>query len=182
MRRIAVTGGVGEGKSTVLRYIHEMGIPTIASDVIARKVFHMSEVQQQLAEATGLDMPIDPEHLRDAFTRVPLLRRTLNRVMHPLIRTELITSPACVAEIPLLFETCMQDDYDCVWVVTCGPDEQLRRVAARLGGEAAATRLIATQIPTRAKIPFADRVVRTNGPEDAVLDYVSEVIRLDLAE
>lgn len=182
MRRIAVTGGVGEGKSTVLRYIHELGIATVASDVVARKVFHMPEVQEQLACATGLDLPIKPDQLRDAFTRVPLLRRTLNRVMHPLIRAELLASNAPVAEVPLLFETCMQGDYDCVWVVTCGPDEQLRRVAARLGGEGPASRLIATQIPTRAKIPFADRVVRTNDPEDAVFDYVSEAIRLDLAE
>lgn len=182
MRKIAITGGVGEGKSTVLRYIHDLGIATVASDVVARNVFHMEEVQEQLAFATGLERPVKPEHLRDAFTRVPLLRRTLNRVMHPLIRLQLLASDAQVAEVPLLFETCMQGDYDCVWVVTCGAAEQLKRVAERLGGEAAAARLIATQIPTRAKIPFADRVVRTNAPEDAVLDYVSEAIRLDLAE
>lgn len=182
MRRIALTGGVGEGKSTVLRYIHGMGIATVASDVVARNVFHMPDVQDQLSLATGIEQPIKPEQLRESFTRIPLLRRTLNRVMHPLIRAQLLASSAPVAEVPLLFETCMQGDYDCVWVVTCGPDEQLRRVAARLGSETSAARLIATQIPTRAKIAFADRVVRTNGPEEAVIDYVSKVIRLDLAE
>jgi dephospho-CoA kinase len=173
---------VGEGKSTVLAYIQKMGVPTIGSDVVARRVFCLPEVQEQLAAATGLPTPIKPEQLREQFTRLPSLRRTLNRVTHPLIRAELSASDARVAEVPLLFETCIQADYDCIWVVTCGVVEQLQRVSARLGSESAAARLIGTQIPTRAKIPFADRVVRTNRPEDAVLDYVRESIRIDLSE
>jgi dephospho-CoA kinase len=182
VRRIAITGGVGEGKSTVLRYVHELGVTTVTSDAVARQVFNQADVQSELSKATGLPEPILPEQLRDAFTRVPHLRRTLNRVMHPVIRTRLLESGAQVAEVPLLYETCMQSDFDRVWVVTCGPEEQLRRVTARLGNEGAARRLIATQVPTRAKTALADRVVRTNCEEAAVQEYVAKAIRLDLVE
>lgn len=176
-----MTGGVGEGKTTVVRYIQELGISTVSSDVIARAVFRTEQVQEELARATGLALPITPEQLRGSFAQVPRLRRTLNRVMHPLIRAELQASEAQVAEVPLLLEVCMQGDYDCVWVVTCGPREQLRRVTLRLGSEESAVRLIATQIPTAAKIAFADRVVRTNAPEKVVVDYVTKAIEVDLA-
>lgn len=180
MPRIAITGGVGEGKSTVLRYIHEMGISTVSSDVVARHVFNSSAVQEQISKETGIPIPILPEHLRDIFPKKPKLRRTLNQIMHPLIRTELLNSSAVVAEVPLLIEACMIGDFDRIWVVTCGPEEQLKRVTARLGSEDAATRLIQTQLSSRAKLPFADVIIRTNCPEEAVKQYITDVIRSEL--
>lgn len=181
MPRIAITGGVGEGKSTVLKYIKEMGISTVSSDVVARRVFNSKAVQKQISEVTGMPLPILPEHLRDLFPKTPTLRRTLNRIMHPLIRAELRASKAPVAEVPLLIEACMMADFDRIWVVTCGPEEQLARVAERLGSPDAAARLIATQIPTRAKLPFADIIVRTNQPEESVKSYIAKVIRAELS-
>lgn len=71
-------------------------------------------------------------------------------------------------EIPLLIEACLQGGFDRVWVVTCGADEQRRRLVERLGGEAGAEALLGSQLPTRAKIPFADVVIRTNQPEWSV--------------
>lgn len=180
MPRIAITGGVGEGKSTVLKYLHDMGVSTVSSDAVARRVFNSEPVQRQLSEATGMPLPILPEHLRDLFPKKPALRRTLNRIMHPLIRREVLASKALVAEVPLLIEACMVADFDRIWVVTCGPEEQLARVAARLGSVESAKRLIATQIPTRAKLPFADVVIRTNQPEESVKSYVAKVIRSEL--
>lgn len=180
MPRIAITGGVGEGKSTVLRYAQELGVSTVSSDAVARRVFNSEPVQRQLSEATGLPLPILPEHLRDRFPKDPTLRRTLNRIMHPLIRAEVLASKALIAEVPLLIEACMVGDFDRIWVVTCGPEEQLARVAARLGSVQAAKRLIATQLPTRAKLPFADVVVRTNQPEETVKTYIAEVLRSEL--
>jgi dephospho-CoA kinase len=180
MPRIAITGGVGEGKSTVLKYMHDMGISTVSSDVVARHVFNSDLVQRQIAEFSGMPMPIKPEDLRDLFPQKPTLRRTLNRIMHPLIREELLSSKAAVAEVPLLIEACMVADFDRIWVVTCGPEEQLARVTERLGSVESARRLIATQIPTRAKLPFADVVIRTNQPEDCVKSYIAKVIRSEL--
>jgi len=164
----------------VLRYVHDMGISTVSSDVVARHVFNSTAVQAQIAELTKMPLPIKPEHLRDLFPQKPSLRRTLNSIMHPLIRQELMSAKAVVAEVPLLIEACMVADFDRIWVVTCGPDEQLARVAERLGSTESAKRLIATQIPTRAKLTFADVVIRTNQPEDSVKSYIAKVIRSEL--
>lgn len=180
MPRIAITGGVGEGKSTVLKYIHEMGISTVSSDIVARRVFNSQPVQECIAELTGMPLPILPEHLREVFPKKPKLRRALNEIMHPAIREEVLSSKAMVAEVPLLVEACMVADFDRIWVVTCGPEEQLARVAERLGSKASAERLIATQIPTRAKLPFADVIIRTNQPEESVKSYIAKVIRSEL--
>ena len=71
---------------------------------------------------------------------------------------------AAVAEIPLLYETGHDGDFDCVVVTACDGEEQVRRVVGRSGlSEADARRRIAAQWPLAEKIRRADFVVRTDG-------------------
>jgi dephospho-CoA kinase len=78
------------------------------------------------------------------------------------------TSAITFAEVPLLIETATQGKFDEVWVVCAGKDLQLGRLKERLGSQEQAEEMLATQIPTEAKLAFADRVVRTNEPLEAV--------------
>lgn len=180
MRRIAVTGGIAEGKSTVVGYIADAGIATLSSDSIAREVFALEEVQTRLSALLAVQAPVDPAAVREAISATPELRRQVNRVMHPEIIRRIESAGAPVVEVPLLLEACLQGMFDRIWVVTCGPDEQLRRLARRLGDQDAARRLIGTQLPTAAKLPFADRIIRTDRPSGIVKGYVLEQIRAEL--
>lgn len=173
--RTAITGGVAEGKSTVLGYLAQMGYKTYSVDEAAKAVFDSEDVQRQLSALLGYDAPISRDLLRTAIGIRKDLRREVNRIMHPAIARDLLSSEAEFFEVPLLIETCLQDQFDRVWVVTCGSDEQMRRLTNRIG-RSDAVRIMSIQLSTHAKIPFADHVVRTNQPEANVLLEVRTLV------
>jgi dephospho-CoA kinase len=179
MALIAVTGGIAEGKSTVIGYLRALGVETESSDRLARAVFDSPPVQGQLASLLAISAPVSREAVRGAI-RVDAVRRKINQIMHPQIVDLIAASPAKVIEIPLLIEASMQGLFDRVWVVTCGEAEQLRRLSDRLGSADEAQALIRTQLTSHAKLPFADRVVRTNQAESSVKRFVTEAAMADL--
>jgi len=164
MARIAITGGIGEGKSTVLAMLAEMGFATASSDAVAREIFAEPATQASVARMTGLPQPIDPKALRAALADSEEVRRSLNRLMHPRVVERMASHEATFFEVPLLIEVASLRRYDATWVVTCGPEEQRRRLLDRYADLAHVERILSTQLPTPAKIPFADLVIRTNEP------------------
>ena len=110
----------------------------------------------------------------------PSIRRAVNRITHPAIFDRIQNAGAQFIEVPLLIEACLQGEFDRVWVVTCGPEEQLRRLTARLQSAEAATVLLRTQLTSRVKIVFADSVIRTNQPEFSVKRDVTVAVEFDL--
>lgn len=173
--KIAVTGGIAEGKSTVLTYLSDAGFAVTSADLIAREVFSENYIQRELGELIGVSAPVERDDLKTAIAMDPKLRRKVNSVMHPVILERLQSRVESVIEVPLLFEACIYGAFDRVWVVTCGAEEQLRRLTARLGDEDLARQLIGAQLPTDVKVAFADTVIRTNQDEDAVKRCVMTV-------
>jgi dephospho-CoA kinase len=171
MSRIAITGGIAEGKSTVLGYCKLAGYETLSADEVARDVFEANGVQGALAELLGCEPPVSRQALRTAIQADPEVRRSVNAITHPQILARMTESSARFVEVPLLIETCLHPEFDHIWVVTCGLEEQLTRLSTRIG-EAEAKALIATQLPSSAKTPFADLIIRTNQPERSVCTYV----------
>jgi dephospho-CoA kinase len=175
--RIAITGGIAEGKSTVLNWIGEMGWSTYSSDLAARAMFGEPSVQARLAEITGFGPPIDPADLRNAILTSDAVRRAVNRAFHPLIGEKAAQQGATFHEVPLLFEACLQYRYDQVWVVHCGDAEQRRRLMARCGDEETVDRLLGLQVPTHLKLLFADREIRTNQADEHVRTKLEDALR-----
>ena len=181
MCRLAITGGIAEGKTTVTGYIRELGIAAVSADDISREVFAEPEVQADLRKHFQTSESIDPSHARSALASDVRFRRKLNDLTHPRILRLMRASVARVFEVPLLFEACLQGEFDRVWVVTCGPEEQIERLVSRLGDRQKASAMLQTQLPTPVKCAFADRIVRTNLDEASVKAYVIEAVGRDLA-
>lgn len=164
----AITGGIAEGKSTVLGYLREVGFRTASADDVAREVFHRPDVLRQIEATFGT---ADRAELRVRLGADAGARRTLNALLHPPTWAALESSEVEVVEVPLLVEAVLFSHFVGVWVVTCGEEEQRRRLRGRLQGEDAAVQdrmildLLQVQLPTRAKIAFADRIIHTNLPE-----------------
>jgi dephospho-CoA kinase len=175
--KVALTGGVAEGKTTVLRFLAEEGLRTASADDVAREVFEDPVVQSEIGQRLKLDGPIEREKVRLAIEGDPSKRRALNEVMHPEILARLISLNADVVEVPLLIETCIQSLFERVWVATCGPEEQERRLVERLGDAGAARRLVASQLPTVVKCAFADQAIRTDQPLSSVQKAAGELAR-----
>ncbi len=177
--RIAITGGVAEGKSTVLGYLTALGYRTASADVEARVLLASGAYQRPIADQFQLSLPLQAAKVRQAILESVENRRWLNALLHEPIMNRLFASDAEFFEIPLLYEACLQGEFDKVWVVTCGAEEQRRRLASRLQNEREVSLLLASQLPTAIKVLLSDRIVRTNQAESHVLRYVTESVLCD---
>jgi dephospho-CoA kinase len=160
--RVAITGGIAEGKSTILEWLRQDGFLTASSDDIGRSLLADDEHVRRVAEIARLPLPLDRDALRSAILSDPIVRRAVNRYLHPFIRGLANASPAIFHEVPLLIEACLQGRYDRIWVVTCGIEEQKRRLARRYSDPSLAKAVLDLQLPTNVKTLFADKVIRTN--------------------
>jgi dephospho-CoA kinase len=166
-----------------------MGHKVVGADAIVADLYGDREVIERvranLGDAFIVDEAIDREALRAEIARNPEARRKLNAIFHPVVMRRVLQETEvelAFAEIPLLIETATQGWFDEVWVVSAGVEEQRRRLIERLGDEAKADALLSTQLPTEAKIPFADRVIRTNTPVETFNSTIAEHVKELLEE
>ncbi|MBI5708676.1 MAG: dephospho-CoA kinase [Armatimonadetes bacterium] len=181
-RALAVTGGAGEGKSTVLSYLAEAGWKVVSADDISHRVWKDPGFSLALAELCGNGVQPSRAEVRRRVFSSPEFRRKLNALAHRPIVAAMLAEDADAYEVPLLFESALHPLFRRVWVVSCGEREQERRLTERLGDAEEARLLIASQMPTRAKCAFADRIVRTNLPEPDVRSYVLRVLAEDFGQ
>ena len=177
MRRAALTGGIATGKSYCLGRFSALGAAVIDADRLARDaVAPGSHGLARVIERFGAQF-LTPEGTLDraALGRLVFSDRTaraeLEAIIHPEVYRHIdawfANLPAgtrvAIADIPLLFETGHQHDFDVVIVCACSPAEQLRRLMARdgLSEEAARARLDA-QWPIDEKVARAQIVIRTD--------------------
>lgn len=194
MLRVALTGGIGTGKSYVVRLLRDRSVPTVDADQLAR-----AAVQPGQPACTGLrarfgpdifaaDGSLDRARLGRLVFADPAARAALENLVHPPVRNAIDAwfqrCRACtrvrfaVADIPLLFETGRADAFDRVVVVACDPATQLRRVMTRDElPEAEVRRRIAAQMPIAEKVARSDTVVGTDGTFEETDRQVASVCR-----
>lgn len=177
--RVALTGGIATGKSHVRAAIERLGVPTIDADTLARDVVApgspgLAAVVRRFGpsflDASGA---LNRRALADVVFRDPDARKDLEGIIHPDVRRrmddwfeslEAATHPFAVADIPLLYETQRQGEFDAVIVAACQADTQLRRLMTRDAlSEADARQRVAAQLPIDEKVRRADFVIRTDG-------------------
>ena len=83
--RIAVTGGIAEGKSTLLKLLAGMGFQCASADAAARDIYFDPRVQTDLAHLLGIKGEVPPALLRSMIAEDHQLRREVNLLLHPQI-------------------------------------------------------------------------------------------------
>lgn len=73
-------------------------------------------------------------------------------------------SRAAIVEVPLLVESCLQYEFDQIWVIDCPFQVQIDRLTQRIGDPGVAKSLVSVQIPARVRKFFADQIIRTDVP------------------
>lgn len=169
-RRLIVTGGIAQGKSTVVGYLRDAGYTTLSADDVARRVYEEPATQDRLAEIVG--RRVGRAELRAILARDGRVRREVNALMHGEVFRRMAASEAQVLEVPLLAEACLIDFGGEVWSVTCDEATRRERLVARIGDADEADRLIASQLPSRVKNVLADRVLATDDPPGVVRQLV----------
>jgi dephospho-CoA kinase len=187
--RIGLTGGIASGKSTVTQRFAELGVPVIDADVAARNVVERGKPGlEQVVRRFGpgvLDAGgnLDRPALRALIFGDSGLRRALDAILHPLIRSDmerqaaLVSGPYLVMAIPLLVEGGPPHDrVDRVLVVDADEALQIQRVQARDGSSVEHARaILASQASREARLAAADDVLRNSG---SVADLRQAVDRL----
>jgi dephospho-CoA kinase len=189
--RVALTGGIASGKSTVAQLFAALGASIVDTDLLAREVVAPgSPLLPRIAQHFGervlqADGSLDRALLRDLVFADPAERRWLEGVTHPAIREltdarcEAATGPYVIVAIPLLVETRGEERFDRVLVVDCAPELQLARLQARDGmTRAQAERMLAAQATREQRLAVADDVVRNDGDIAALRDQVEALHRL----
>lgn len=189
---VAITGGIACGKSLFATYLRRLGVDILdADDVVHRLQAPGGDAVEPIRARFG-DQVITPE---GAVNRVALgkkvfgdeaVRRELNEIIHPMVRTAIrqwLEEPGenrlKAAVIPLLFEVGWEEDWDLIICVTSDTQTQIDRLMRfrGLSAEQARQRLDA-QMPIAEKAARADLTVNNNAGEEALASEAKRIYRL----
>ena len=192
MLLVALTGGIGSGKSTVAELFGQRGAHVVDADAVARWVVEPGQpALGALAERFGSgvirdDGTLDRPALADLAFADDESRRALEAITHPAIVAEMDRRIAAapphavvVVEIQLLVETWDQRvrEYDAGVVVEAPRDARLDRLVARGMTREDAERRMATQATDEQRRAIATHVIANDGDFDALSCQVDTVWR-----
>jgi len=189
---IGLTGPIGCGKSTVARWLGQLGARVVDADVAARDATPPgSPALASILEVFGpgmlaADGSLDRAALgRVVFTDPEALQR-LEAIVHPAVRPLILASieearadgaEAVVVEAIKLVEGGLAALCDEVWLVTCSPEAQLARIQARAIERGQDPADVVARVAAQAGLvdrlrPFATRVIDTSGTPEATRAHV----------
>jgi len=184
-RFIGLTGGIGAGKSEALRALAELGAATLSTDELVHELLAGEELRDLVVERLGPAMLVDGRLDRSRVAaRVfadPDARSWLEGELWPRVgrrvgawRAGLPEAQTAVVEVPLLFESGMENVFDATIAVVA--DEHVREERAAARGHTAVAERAGRQLTQREKAQRADFVVRNDGTLDELRESLSEVL------
>ncbi|MGD2020197.1 MAG: dephospho-CoA kinase [Thiohalocapsa sp.] len=169
---VALTGGIGSGKSAVAALFVKLGVTVIDADVISHALTAPGgSALAPIADAFGTDViaadgALDRAALREQVFSDPAARQRLEGILHPMIRARMqadlaaAAGPYAVLAIPLLVETGQTDMADRVLVVDAPEDLCIERVGRRSGlTPEQVKRIMASQASREDRLAAADDVI-----------------------
>ncbi|MGL4356679.1 MAG: dephospho-CoA kinase [Aeromonas popoffii] len=179
---VAVTGGIGSGKTTIANQFAALGIDVVDADVIARDVVEPgAPALAAIATYFGPDViapdgQLDRRSLRERVFSDTNAKAWLNALLHPLIRQEMLRqcaaarSPYCLLVVPLLVENKLTGLANRVLVIDVDEATQIERTCRRDGVSAEqAKAIIAAQASRSERLAAADDVIDNhNGSQMAI--------------
>lgn len=179
MLTVALTGGIGSGKSAVSRLFRGLGGAVVDADEISRALTAPGEpAVMAIGEKLGKEFVDQNGGLRRAELRRTVFadgekRAALEKILHPRIRRQMDSAtaelrkknaPYCILSIPLLLETSQENRADLILAVDAPQKERLRRVCRRDGvTEVDARRIMAAQVARKQLLARADQVIDNSG-------------------
>lgn len=193
MKRIAITGNIGSGKSWVCELFKQhLNIPVYNSDEAAKRMYFLPEVRQQLMQRFGdsfylSDTELNRKLIAELIFSDENAQRDLEGILYPALFVDFeqwITkqdAPYVLFESALVFEKRLEKRFDAVVMVSASEATRLRRVMERENCDEDAVRArMAKQWPEEGKRLLADYVIwhENDDEDDALLEQIMEMHRL----
>ena len=190
MKRVAITGNIGSGKSWVCELFKQhLGIPVYSSDEAAKKMYFLPEVREKLVKRFGdafylSDTELNRKLIADLIFSDEKAQSDLEGILYPALFvdfeqwTKKQEAPYVLFESALVFEKRLEKQFDAIVMVSASEATRLRRVMEREHCDEAAVRArMAKQWPEEGKRLLADYVIwHENDDEDeALLKQIMEV-------
>ncbi|MBE7091512.1 MAG: dephospho-CoA kinase [Clostridiales bacterium] len=172
--KIAITGGIGSGKTLAIEQLKSMGYPVFSADEISRNLVNGpkgAEILSPLFPHAVKNGKVDRKALAaTVFTDEAELKK-LNAALHPAIMQDLYgqmneaekVCPLVFAEVPLLFESQTEKDFDRVWVIMRGEEDRVNSAAQRDGTTQEEVRLRIKNQIDYSNTDFSAHTVIVNG-------------------
>ena len=191
MKKIAITGGIGSGKSTVSEIIRKMGYVVVSADKVYSELLLNDDFVKEICELMNIS-PIEKDGRitidRKALSALVFSDKTqlsrLNDFTHPRIMDEIFrrsegVEPLFFAEVPLLFERGYETEFDNVFVVRRQLDLRLSGTAKRDGKtEAEIRKVIDNQFDYEGnKSGYKSIIIENNGTIQELETEVSEAVK-----
>jgi dephospho-CoA kinase len=174
--RVALTGGIASGKSTVADMFADLGVAIIDTDIIAREVVAPGQpALQEISERFGdgvIDATgnLDRRELRRLIFADDQARADLEAILHPRIGAETRRQADAaggayqIIVVPLLVGSPLREFVDRVLVVDCSEELQIQRLLARDAESVEqARRILAAQSSRAERLAIADVVIENEG-------------------
>lgn len=194
MNFVGLTGGIAAGKSTVLQYLEDAGVPVLSADRAVHLIYEDPEVielvRERLGDETVVDGAVDREAVAEAVFNEPEARSWLEQMIWPRVGQKIFDfkaqqeaadpqPPFIVVEVPLLFEAGMDQAFDTTVAVIADRATRVDRAEAR--GDVEIEGREERQMPIEEKAERADFVVENSGSLEVLHSAVDRLIA-DLAQ
>lgn len=184
---VALTGGIGAGKSTVAQNFAELGALVIDADQLARMAIErgsdgFAEVLLRFGDEIILNGDIDRKKLAEIVFSDEAARKDLEKIIHPRVQAifaeaveDLEHDDILIYEIPLLVETDATEKFD--YIITVEADIELRKERLLKKGLyiSQIEKRMAAQATQESREAIADYVIHNDGDEDSLLRQVENL-------
>jgi len=184
---VALTGGIGAGKSLVAQYFSELGARVVDADQLSRIAIErgsagFDEVVLRFGEGILRNGDIDRRALAEIIFKDDSARHNLESIVHPRVRelflevvADLSSDEILIYEIPLLVETGSASNFDKVITVEADLEVRKARLLKRGMYISEIEQRLASQAEQREREAIADFVIENSGDEDALLRKVENL-------
>ncbi|GKW17106.1 dephospho-CoA kinase [Pectobacterium carotovorum subsp. carotovorum] len=187
---VALTGGIGSGKSTVADEFAKIGATIVDADIIARQVVEpgkpaLDTIRIRFGDAIlNIDGSLNRTALRQRIFSSPEEKQWLNNLLHPLIHQETqalfqaASAPYILWVVPLLVENGLQQRAQRILVVDVDKETQLARTLARDGiSQQQAENILAAQATREQRLAYADDIIDNSRCPNVLAPQVAELHR-----
>ena len=194
MKKIAITGKIGTGKSVLLNQFKFLGYKTYSSDQMVKDLYakdkHIINEIRKLSSSLVFNKKVRLDKLSNKAFKEPSFLLKLEKIIHPRlhhIRSRIIKTNQInrninrniiVFEVPLLFEKKLQNNFDLVILLKCQNYLQIKRVLKRENMNREKFENINKKfIPERKKITLSDYVINSGIGKNHTMSKIKELIK-----